>query len=67
VHFLDATTQEEGAAPMRLILIYSFTTGSPIALHGMRLLGSGEMDLGQIELLVKVGVPMQFSVINSKL
>jgi hypothetical protein len=31
----------------------------------MRLLGSGEVDLGQIELLVKVGVPMQFSVTNS--
>jgi exosome complex component RRP42 len=54
VHFLDATTQEEAALPMRLILIFSFPTGSPAALHGMHLLGTGETDLAQIESLVKV-------------
>ena len=54
VHFLDATTQEEAAAPLRLILIFSFPSGSPAALHGMHLLGTGETDLAQIESLVKV-------------
>jgi hypothetical protein len=57
VHFLDATTQEEAASPLRLILIYSFPTGSPAALHGMHLLGTGDIDLAQIESLVKVGLP----------
>jgi len=54
VHFLDATMQEEAAAPLRLILIFSFPSGSPAALHGMHLLGTGETDLAQIESLVKV-------------
>jgi exosome complex component RRP42 len=54
VHFLDATTQEEAAIPLRLILIFSYPTGSPAALHGMHLLGTGDTDLAQIESLVKV-------------
>lgn len=55
VHFLDATTQEEAATPLRLILIFSCTAGSPVALHGMHLLGTaGDTDLTQIESLVKV-------------
>jgi len=37
-----------------LILIFSFPSGSPPALHGMHLLGTGETDLTQIESLVKV-------------
>jgi hypothetical protein len=56
VHFLDATTQEEAATPLRLILILSFPPGSPAALHGMHLLGTGETDLAQIESLVKVSL-----------
>lgn len=55
VYFLDATTQEEAATPLRLILIFSFPAGSPPALHGMHLLGTGDTDLAQIESLVKVG------------
>ena len=54
VHFLDATAQEEATAPLRLILIFSHPAGSPTALHGMHLLGTGETDLAQIESLVKV-------------
>jgi len=55
VHFLDATTQEEAATPLRLILVFSCTAGSPAALHGMHLLGTaGDTDLAQIESLVKV-------------
>src|SRR5216684_3442905 len=54
VHFLDATTQEEAATPLRLILIFSYPAGSPAALHGMHLLGTGDTDLAQIESLVKV-------------
>jgi exosome complex component RRP42 len=56
VHFLDATTQEEAATPLRLILIYSFPARSPPALHGMHLLGTGDTDLAQIGSLVKVRV-----------
>ena len=55
VHFLDATTQEEAATPLRLILIFSCPVGSPAALHGMHLLGTaGDTNLAQIESLVKV-------------
>ena len=54
MHFLDATTQEEAAAPVRLLLIYSFSAKSPAALHGMYLLGAGDVNLVQIESLVKV-------------
>jgi exosome complex component RRP42 len=54
VHFLDATTQEEAATPLRLILIFSYPAGSPAALHGMHLLGTGDTGLAQIESLVKV-------------
>jgi hypothetical protein len=57
VHFLDATTQEEAATPLRLILIFSYPAGSPAALHGMHLLGTGDTDLAQIESLVKVRPP----------
>ncbi|KAF8474461.1 ribosomal protein S5 domain 2-like protein [Russula ochroleuca] len=55
VHFLDATTQEEAATPLRLILIFSYPAGSPAALHGMHLLGTGDTGLAQIESLVKDG------------
>jgi len=55
VHFLDATAQEEAATPLRLILIFSFATGSPASLYGMHLLGTGDTDLAQIESLVKDG------------
>ena len=51
---MDATTQEEAAVPVRLLLIYSFSAKSPAALHGMHLLGAGDVDLAQIESLVKV-------------
>jgi exosome complex component RRP42 len=62
VHFLDATTQEESATPLRLILIFSCSAGSPAALHGMHLLGTGDTDLAQIESLVKVSeLPHQYS------
>ena len=54
VHFLDATTQEEAATPLRLVLIFSCPSGSPAALHGMHLLGTGDTNLSQIESLVKV-------------
>ena len=53
---MDATIQEEAAASARLLLIYSFSAKSPAALHGMHLLGAGDVDLAQIESLVKVRV-----------
>ncbi|KAI0250610.1 ribosomal protein S5 domain 2-like protein [Lactifluus subvellereus] len=70
VHFLDATTQEEAATPLRLILIYSFPPGSPPALHGMHLLGTGDIDLAQIESLVKEGEKCaleMYTALNAKL
>lgn len=54
VHFLDATTQEEAATPLRLIVMFSCSAESPAALHGMHLLGTGDTDLAQIESLVQV-------------
>lgn len=45
---------------MRLILIFSFPAGSPAALHGMHLHGTGASDLAQIESLVKVGISVLF-------
>jgi exosome complex component RRP42 len=62
VHFLDATTQEEAATPLRLILIFSCPAGSPAALHGMHLLGTGDTDLAQIESLVKVHINILLKV-----
>jgi len=70
VHFLDATAQEEAATPLRLILIFSFPTGSPAALHGMHLLGTGDTDLAQIESLVKEGGKYAleiYTALNAKL
>ncbi|KAI9507607.1 ribosomal protein S5 domain 2-like protein [Russula earlei] len=70
VHFLDATTQEEAATPLRLVLIFSFPTRSPAALHGMHLLGTGDTDLAQIESLVKDGEKYAleiYTALNAKL
>ncbi|KAH9981621.1 ribosomal protein S5 domain 2-like protein [Russula compacta] len=70
VHFMDATTQEEAATPTRLILIFSFPAGSPAALHGMHLHGTGTSDLAQIESLVKEGEKYAleiYTALNAKL
>jgi len=70
VHFLDATTQEEAAAPARLPLIYSFSAKSPAALHGMHLFGAGDVDLVQIERLLKEGEKYAleiYTALNAKL
>ncbi|KAH9171319.1 ribosomal protein S5 domain 2-type protein [Lactarius sanguifluus] len=71
LHFLDATTQEEAAAPIRLLLVYSFSAKSPAAaLHGMHLLGVGNVDLAQVELLVKEGEKYAldiYTALNAKL
>lgn len=70
LHFLDATTQEEAAAPVRLLLMYSFSAKSTAALHGMHLLGVGNIDLAQIESLVKEGEKYAleiYTALNAKL
>ncbi|KAN0131625.1 Ribosomal protein S5 domain 2-type fold [Lactarius tabidus] len=70
VHFLDATTQEEAAAPVRLLLIYSFSAKSPVMLHGMHLLGAGDVDLARIETLLKEGEKYAleiYTALNAKL
>ncbi|KAI0052172.1 ribosomal protein S5 domain 2-like protein [Auriscalpium vulgare] len=55
LHFLDATSQEEAATPLRLLLVYSVASKSTPALQGMQLLGSGEVDVAQIKKLIQDG------------
>jgi len=54
VHFLDAILREEAAAPLKVLLIYSFPTSEKPKVQGMRMLGPGELTLGQIKDLVNV-------------
>lgn len=54
VSYLDATSQEEGATPLRLLLVFSFHPTSPPDLQAMRMLGPGELDLARIKILLKV-------------
>ncbi|KAI6144920.1 ribosomal protein S5 domain 2-like protein [Pisolithus tinctorius] len=52
MHFLDATSQEESAIPLRLHAMFAFPGGKP-TLHGMRMAGAGTSDLSQIRVLLK--------------
>ncbi|KAI0258882.1 ribosomal protein S5 domain 2-like protein [Gloeopeniophorella convolvens] len=70
VHFLDATSQEEAATPLRLLLVYSFAAKSAPALQGMHLLGTGDIDLTRIKSLVKDGEKYaleMYTALNTKL
>ncbi|TRM66602.1 ribosomal protein S5 domain 2-type protein [Schizophyllum amplum] len=51
VYFLDASPQEEASAPMRCFAAYSFDDGP--RLQALRLLGSAEVPLGDMERLLK--------------
>ncbi|KZW02616.1 ribosomal protein S5 domain 2-like protein [Exidia glandulosa HHB12029] len=55
VHFLDATLLEEAAAPHRMLFMFSFPKKSEAKLHGMRLLGPGELSMSQIHTLLSDG------------
>ncbi|VDB91732.1 unnamed protein product [Peniophora sp. CBMAI 1063] len=52
MYYLDATGPEEAATPLRLLLMYSAPAHAAPRLQGMRLLGSGEIDLSLIKSLV---------------
>ncbi|KAI6024251.1 ribosomal protein S5 domain 2-like protein [Pisolithus marmoratus] len=52
MHFLDATSQEETAVPLRLHAMFAFPGGKP-TLHGMRMTGTGTSDITQIKVLLK--------------
>ncbi|KAH7104553.1 ribosomal protein S5 domain 2-like protein [Auriculariales sp. MPI-PUGE-AT-0066] len=55
VHFLDALPVEETASGHRIIMIYSFSATSEPRLHGIRLLGAGEVTTSQLETLLQDG------------
>lgn len=55
VHFLDAILREEAAAPLKVLLIYSFPTSEKPRVQGIRMLGPSELTLEQIKDLVKEG------------
>ncbi|EPT02256.1 hypothetical protein FOMPIDRAFT_1160450 [Fomitopsis schrenkii] len=54
-HFLDATSSEEGSAPVKLLLTFSFPSNQPTSLQAMRMIGSGELLLAQMKSLLADG------------
>ncbi|KAF8720784.1 hypothetical protein AX14_010771 [Amanita brunnescens Koide BX004] len=54
-HYLDATSPEEAATPLKLLLIFSFPSSSTSMLQGIRMLGPGELDLKITQGLVQEG------------
>ena len=54
MYYLDATALEEAATPLRLLLMYSAPAHAAPRLQGMRLLGSGEVNLALIKTLTSV-------------
>ncbi|KZV65722.1 ribosomal protein S5 domain 2-like protein [Peniophora sp. CONT] len=57
MYYLDATSAEEAATPLRLLLMYSAPAHATPRLQGMRLLGSGEVNLGLIKSLTSSAQP----------
>ncbi|KAF4612032.1 hypothetical protein D9613_003809 [Agrocybe pediades] len=55
VHFLDATSQEEAATPLRVLLMISFDSSQSANIQGMRTLGNGELTVSQLTGLLKDG------------
>lgn len=53
VHYLDATSLEEAATPLRLLLLFSYQKNTS-KLQGMRLLGPGEANVAAFTPLVRV-------------
>ncbi|KIM41699.1 hypothetical protein M413DRAFT_18712 [Hebeloma cylindrosporum] len=56
-HFLDATLPEEAATSLRLLLMFAFDPSrhdSP-NVQGMRTLGTGELEVSQLQELIKQG------------
>ncbi|KAG5652870.1 hypothetical protein H0H81_003300 [Sphagnurus paluster] len=55
IHFLDATSQEEAASPLRLLLAFAFPQETPPVMQAMRMLGPGEVVLTELKELIKAG------------
>jgi exosome complex component RRP42 len=53
IYYLDATSAEEIATPLKLVLVFSFLKGEA-TLHAMRLFGAGELPLGALKELIQV-------------
>lgn len=53
VHYLDATSLEEDATPLRLLLLFSYYKNAT-KLQGMRLLGPGEANVAAFAPLLRV-------------
>ena len=55
IHYLDATSDEEAATSLQLLLAFSFRNGGGEGeLQAMRLLGTGELPLEMIKRLLVV-------------
>ena len=56
MHILDATHAEEQAVPLKLVLIYSFTTSTQKEgeFMGMRMLGPGQVPVAYLSGLIQV-------------
>ncbi|PPQ90261.1 hypothetical protein CVT25_013086 [Psilocybe cyanescens] len=55
VHFLDATTQEEAATPLRVLLMFAFESEQSVNVQGMRTLGGSDLTSTQLAELLKDG------------
>ncbi|KAG6909404.1 hypothetical protein DXG01_000705 [Tephrocybe rancida] len=69
-HFLDATAQEEAAAPLKLLLVFSFQDAGAAVIQGMRMLGPGELTSSNLKDLIKAGETYArdlFTALNAKL
>ncbi|KAJ7672526.1 ribosomal protein S5 domain 2-type protein [Mycena polygramma] len=70
VHYLDALPQEEAATPLQLLLVFSFPPGSSPNLQAMRVLGSGELESGQMREFIASGekyAQKMWDALNGKL
>src|SRR5687767_8355021 len=54
VHFLDASSQEEAAVPLRVLVIFLFEGPDSPYIQATRMLGNGELQLDQIKELIQV-------------
>ena len=64
-HFVDATSTEETAISLRLLLFYSFLDATkPARLQGMRLIGHGEAARDQIKSYLRVCVHSLIKCLN---
>ncbi|KAG2017575.1 cytidylyltransferase [Coprinopsis cinerea AmutBmut pab1-1] len=76
IHFLDASSREESAVPLKFLLIYSFEkdgkgdkTERPV-LRGMRFIGPGEVKAEEVKGMVESGkkyAQETFKALNQKL